>query len=269
MRLLVIGTVELPPRRPSVVERARRGVAVWVRSLRAHAPEARVVMLNGSPEDAALRALCDAHGVESVDLRALEAEHAWPPMDLNNRRFLACQLWAGARAAADRVLVTDTFDVVWQAPPSGVVEADPRFTVWQENQIIAACRFNAKWVAETFPADAARLLPRPVICAGVLGGTPDAMLAYLDHFHGTARAKAPVRHGFDQAFPTWYAYTYPDGVRVVPYPNAEVAHLGYADPATVRWEDGAVWLGERRPAIVHQYNRHPAVEAALSAAWGG
>lgn len=213
------------------------GLEVFLASASAHG---EVVIVNRSP---ALVPLLARAGVEIVP--------AQPLYRIANGRFLDYLMWLD-RNPVPYAALCDTLDVVVQRPLP-LPAAEPGLIVAEEHKIIGACPYNAAWVSPEFHA-------RPVICCGVILGSRDALLAYLEVY---AKTVADWR-GYDTSVLTAYAYR--GGATILPYANDVCMHLGYAPPDRVRWH-GAVQVEGRTPAIVHQYNRHPEVMAQVEARW--
>jgi len=249
--LTILGGIEV--RRRTRLE----GLAIYLGSLRAHHPTARVVLFNRSPTHPELRALINRYEVESIDGWGFEKAYGIPPVEIEIARFLAYAPWLEDHPCDD-VVMTDVLDVAWQGP---FACPDP-LTVWEENKIVGTCPYNSSWVREVWPTRVTELLPLPVVCCGVIAGSRSSVLRYLHWYTEEFQTRSGVRRGFDSALINGY----PDAVRL-PYGHPQCIHLGYALPASVTWEDGAIVCGGIVPAIVHQYNRHPHAGKGLDQRW--
>ena len=261
MTPVLLGPIEFRgPRRTHLA-----GLRVYLASLRAHAPAARVVVFNRSMGYAPIRAVLSYYDVEEVDVQAFDAAHGIPSGWSPHTRGLTYRAWLREHPV-ERVLCTDLTDVVWQRAP----EVGEIFTVAEESQRIAESAYNQHYLAMSYPPSQwAAIRDRAVLCAGVIGGSGDAVLAYLDAYAADALARPDIRRdlGLDQAFLALYAHTGRGPVEILPYGNAAIAHIGSAPPETVQWQDGTVTCAGVVPTLVHQYNRHPAILAALEAQW--
>ena len=255
MTTVVLGAIE-------VRKRTRlAGLHVFLASLRHHAPDVTVALVNRSPANPELELLLTRYHVESV------APTAGAAFSIEVGRFLDYGTWLAGRTA-DTVVLADVLDVAWQGHPMHLVTGTG-LTVAQENIQIRACPFNSRWVREQLPEDdAADLLDWPATCCGVLAGRRVAVARYLSTYADRVAVfgRLAALRGFDTTTLLRYL-SHSDGARLLPYANPAIAHLGYADPATTRWDGAHVWSAGRMAVAVHQYNRHPAVQTALEAKW--
>lgn len=256
------------------IERRKRmswdGLVTFCVSLRERSQTTKVVMFNWSPEDVAIRQLFDRHQIENVNALTAMQHYGITDLGVAVGRFLLYRKWLQSHEAG-QVFLVDTLDVLWQTDPEAFPKL-PAMTVYQENQRIASCPYNAKWVTRYAPLEQDRQwMDRPVVCCGVIVGPTPEMQAYLAHYASqTARALETgwyFSRGWDTAVLADYAYG-KLACQVMPYGHRDCVHLGYAVPETVAWK-GTLVVSGISPRIVHQYRHHPEVARAVFLRFGG
>lgn len=283
--------------------------ADFVRSWRLHARHARLVLFVDHRMPAADRDRLISLGVELVRLppvfserhhrlrRLLHSFHAGPlhrmigahaaraPRRLLRlRRVLAefhhigcSRYWHylaylnSPAGAADRVLLTDVRDVVFQSDPFAATPAD-RMLCALERATLAGEPVNTRWLDFVYGRQAwSRFESERVSCAGTTLGPAPLIKRYLE-LVGAEIARLTPRlvgqDGLDQAVHNHVLRT-----------RAELpvtfSDNGAGPIATLHGEDVSRFpssdafpllnLDLRPPAIVHQADRHPALAASLSA----
>ena len=174
----------------------------------------------------------------------------------------------------ERVILSDVRDVFFQSDPGAIEPFAPllfflesaRYTIGDEPK-------NFRWIVELYGRETlARLAARRVSCSGVTIGTHAAVLAYLEALNdGMARVIGRVwDSGYDQgvhnqllwsgAFPEARVMENGRGVLTVGIEPREAFVMDAG--GRVSCLDGSV------PAIVHQYDRHQDLAAAVRARHG-
>ena len=249
------------------IERRKRtnlqGFQVYLASLRWHNPDVPMVLFSRSQDDPDLDVLSQRYAVTTIDALAFDRTHQIPAVEIEIARFLQYRAWL-ADHPTDQVILTDVLDVLFQQDPVAQLPSEG-MTVYQERQIIGHCPYNRKWVREAWPASFTRFLDQIVVCCGVIAGSGETILTYLDWYAAEYASRHGVRRGFDSAVLTGYVYD-GHGVGVTAYLNPECMHLGYAAAGSVTY-GGVVRCEDLAPAIVHQYNRHPEVAEGLYTRW--
>lgn len=236
----------------------------------------------GVGQDAA--AFLRAHGARPLPFLGLRAM----PMSMNSARMfryldalLEAALGDGPDAAVPgRVLLADTRDVVFQADPFALAPVAGeggagrlRFHL-ETGPALRDCPTNADWARRALgPGALAEFGDRPVACAGTLLGTSEAVAEYLVEMLALL-LDVPFEHrfsGVDQAAHNailWRGHV--AGSLAVANGTAEALTVpanGLSAAGARLDPDGVVRAGEgcTTCAIVHQYDRDPALRAALRA----
>lgn len=196
----------------------------------------------------------------------------WPWWDgpVHTYRFSLFARYAAEHAwGYDRIMTADLRDVVVQSDPfEQMTSRDVHFFPEPGNQTLSTSPHYARWMRR-FASPSDRLLCAndiPLCCGVILGGS-DQMARYLE-----ALAKRISRMGWlgrrkfgaDSAFHNLMCYVTHD-VPAVIVPDGELvatmAESGDAynvdDTGVIRRSDGFA------PPICHQYDRYPAIRAAV------
>lgn len=166
----------------------------------------------------------------------------------------------------ERIMLTDTRDVVFQRDPFGLDLPDPgdvAFFLEEPRVPIGKCEWNANWVKRSFGMNVLyKLFSRTISCSGITMGRRDGILRYLRTMLEMAREADPASldvDGIDQGIHNVLIYTdRMPGFRLVEN-RVHVNTMGYlpteavslADDGTVVNEDGSV------SAVLHQYDYEP------------
>lgn len=164
----------------------------------------------------------------------------------------------------EKVLLCDVRDVVFQSNPfTTELPADICLFAEHASHSIDQSESNARWIRRSFGQKTLNALSKkPIICGGVMLGTTQGMIRFLDQLVA-AMAACPanwsLRFGLDQAALNYIAYE-------VGIPNSHIfeccvgpaAHLALVpDSELAIKSDGHVLdrLGNVIP-LLHQYDRH-------------
>lgn len=214
-----------------------------------------------------------AHRVRMVPFTGLSAM----PMSMNSARmfryldwFIELFLNAPDHIEYGRVLLTDVRDVVFQGdpfaePPEGRVQF-----FLETERTIGSCPINGDWMTRAYgPVVAREMANRPVSCAGTVMGSPDGLLEYLAHMVRDILA-VPTHHrfsGVDQAIHNRIlALGHLEGTVAVPN-GRTVMTVPSESPTGMRLlPDGRIAdQAGRCSAVVHQYDRDPVINKAVTA----
>lgn len=199
----------------------------------------------------------------------------WMITDVQVGRYVRYyEILRGASQPYDRVLFSDVSDVVFQAHPfDGAPAGDLLAFLEHPRQTIGACQTNTLWITDIFGADMARqLAPFTVSCSGTTIGSHRAMCAYVEKL--LSHAKPPLmmklqgKRGHDQGIHNMLLHTgaLPGVIQVEN--GTHVFTLGRVpDGEVVLTADAILTVAGRKPAIVHQYNYRPAVNAWVETVW--
>jgi hypothetical protein len=131
---------------------------------------------------------------------------------------------------------------------------------------------NAQWIRSTYGESGfERLVDLPVLCSGVTIGSFRSVLAYLDQFcaeisrHAVARRSTLVPI-WDQAYHNMILRRDPPADLVLMPWHSQLATVGEVPPEALSVDgDGRIAVADGVPAILHQYDRHPAALARIVA----
>lgn len=268
----------------------------FLASLRAFSPNAslRLIVDRHRPEfEADVRAWfpgCGFYLLPSLPLRDFALKRKWArsilkraarwsrSQDLGKRllkiNFLRHSvirdLLAGWNLDHANVLLTDCRDVFFQGDPfSGEW---PLLWTCEEDKRIEECGFNGP-ILKRAGGEAAYLEAKhfPIVCAGVMGGRVDHVRRYLEQSSKIVDRLVPqiVLTDGDQGIHNYLVRLRPE-LQCTVLPNGcRAANLGYTDPRNLIIENNIVRLRNRSdvPAILHQYDRHPNLDALARSRW--
>lgn len=187
------------------------------------------------------------------------------------RFFSALDFLEARMGEEDSLMVSDGRDVILQHDPFALLRNG--LVTGQEEKIVRDCPTNAGWLGELYGTGAEAVLPRPILCSGVSLGPRNAMRGYL-----TAMAeeiwrcfpRIGPRGYFDQAVHNHVIHAQGLAVRASPSREGVIATLGLMDPSVFSWDPGSSRLSVsgKVPAVVHQYDRHPALAGQVGAQYG-
>jgi hypothetical protein len=246
-------------------------VRVFVESLRAAGYAGDVTLLVGIFQWR-LRAYLRRHGVRTLAHWSTRKLHG-PIHAVRFEKFAAILRRSAGRY--DQVLVSDVRDVLFQTHPfADVASPACRFYLEAAPWTIGSEPTNRRW-AHLFltPDEAERIGPCRVSCCGVVVGGADAMTAYLSRLSAYLQA-LPMRirreGGADTAFHNKIAHLTREVAAEIVENDVHVATMGLTPPsAYVAGTDGLIRTADgRAPAILHQYDRIPALKRAVEARYG-
>lgn len=188
---------------------------------------------------------------------------------INNARFIRyLEFLLDNITRYDRVFLTDTRDIVFQADPFEGLSIDcMHFFAEDDTTTIGSDQaYNSPWIRMVFGDEVyEQLKDQRIICAGTtLGGTGNVM-KYLNMMVDVFRQlkeKNPnaYRTNVDQGIHNYIAHStnryFSDGT--IKDNGDIVGTIGLTltkDPSKIRVVDGAVHVGDMRPAVIHQYDR--------------
>lgn len=238
-------------------------IAPFVRSLRAvfQGPVALV-----ADADAELRGFLAENEVTVVDAPVWRG---WAPHPVM-QRFAAFAGLLGDRPGA--ALACDVRDVIFQASPFAPAPATLEAFI-EADAPLADHAFNMKYLRALFgEAQARQMGPQACLCVGTVLG-PRAEVARLSRLilslAATPRSEIGGAFGADQA--AFNLAIHQGLVAATIQPNyGRVATLGLTPGDRLSFQDGRVVNpdGTASP-VVHQHDRHPHLDAAVHALWGG
>lgn len=169
-----------------------------------------------------------------------------------------------------RVLMCDGRDVVFQGDPfAELAEGAVHAFCEAGGMTVGLCPYNRGWAERWYGAEwAARIAEKPIVCVGTIVAEREAAIVILERLIEEFR-----RHGWDVGMDTaaWQRMVW-DGwmpVGLMVHANdGPVLTVGYEKVVELDAEGWIVNREGRRPAVVHQYDRHPELVAAVEARYG-
>jgi hypothetical protein len=177
----------------------------------------------------------------------------------DTRRFFAyLDYLSTSDASYGNVMLTDVRDVFFQADPFAFDLGGGLSCFLEDSaETLGTQPHNRKWLQAAFGSDVvAEMSEKPIVCAGLTIGPVELVLRYLevmaDHLLRLPRQAV----GLDQAVHNYVLHKgLVPGARLIPNGAGIVSTLGVVPEARVNELLGA--------AVLHQYDRHPAVTARL------
>jgi len=199
-----------------------------------------------------------AHGATVIRLDRPKGLEAIP---YNGLRYFLYREYL-AKHPAERILLADVRDVIFQAAPFGHPWADGLNVTLEDGRVtIGQCPHNSHWVrGHLGEAALTELAAHPISCSGTTVGDREAMTAYLDAMTSRLREYRPAERmaGYDQAIHNHLIRT--DALAEVTLHDNDgpILTLGYTE-GEPKLDDAGFVLNRtgRRPVIVHQYDRKP------------
>jgi hypothetical protein len=185
------------------------------------------------------------------------------------RHLLYLQFLRAHRQDYDRVFLTDARDVYFQAdpfswnPPAGV-------HVFLEVTPFEDSEMNLRWIARPFgTAAAAKMKGKTISCAGTVFGDMPGILQYLETMVTLSMgARSQKEVTGDQGIHNYLVHQQPfPGITIHDNRTGPVLTIGAARLETIRF-NAEGWVVDDTGAVapvLHQYDRHSAVEKALLA----
>jgi hypothetical protein len=183
-------------------------------------------------------------------------------------RFIWLGKFLARESGISRVLFCDTRDVVFQGDPfrlsaDGLVTGD-------EPKRVRDCEYNTWWVCRLYDwGEYAAVRDSNILCAGVSVGDRSTMTAFAAAVTREFMTRLPhaiFQFGFGQSV---HNVVLRRG-KAVPFRVAgpgmvRIANLAYAEQTRIDTDDNVLDADGVPFDIVHQYDRHPALLAAVAA----
>ena len=218
------------------------------------------LLLHRNPPGTALT--LRAGGATPVEVQPPGVPEIW---SYNVARYALFERELAGLAAADRVLLADCRDVIFQGQPFAAF-ADDAVHLFEEHpsKPIGGCIWTSSWLRYRY-GDAAlpKVAMRPVLCSGLVIGRASRVAHYLRLVAAELTPSLPATHymaGYDQGVVNNLAYSGRIPALVAHgWANARVLHLGNVPAGEVRIDArGQVLNAAGEVALaVHQYDRHP------------
>jgi hypothetical protein len=177
----------------------------------------------------------------------------------DTRRFLVyLDYLSKIDASYGNVMLTDVRDVFFQADPFAFDLGGELHCFLEDSaETLGTQPYNRKWLKAAFGADVlAELGGKPIACAGVTVGPLQLVLRYLEVMADFLLRLPHQGVGLDQAVHNYVLHKgLVPGARLIPNGAGIVSTLGIVPEARVDELLGS--------AVLHQYDRHPALTARL------
>jgi hypothetical protein len=198
-------------------------------------------------------------------LRAVAEAGDWAFSHPANLRYLAFNQWLASATEVENVMLTDVRDVAFQADPFVGLDPDKLTVAAEEPHIIFGDDLtNTMWMTQCYGKEVARIFKgKAVLCSGTTLGGIETIREYLALMRvELERHRGPV-FGRDQAAHNIVVSNMRQA-SIVRNRQGLILTMGRMsgyrrnDDWTVLNDDGSI------PAVVHQYDRHPALLEAWS-----
>ena len=164
----------------------------------------------------------------------------------------------------DHLMLTDARDVVIQSDP--FKDCGDQLVTGEEGDTIAASPLNRNWLTEAYSNSLVlELSDYQALCAGVLIGSKNQMEAYLQCF--CESTLAIMRRKGTALLPNWDQGIHNKILRMDQPVNlicspadGLISTVGLVGPDRIELnQEGQVVVDGQVPAVLHQYDRHPAL----------
>lgn len=194
------------------------------------------------------------------------------PLPVNALRYYLYQQFLAQHGDGyDRVMLTDTRDVLFQRDPF-LFDFIPGLHVFQEDirLTLLGSDFNAACLLLKFGEQELRKLgQKPVVCSGITLGDTQSIRNYLGLMTLHLMPKIDVM-GYDQGVHNYILYNhFLPGVVFHEHNDGPVYTMGVSDPSEPRFGSNGLLCGASGTPFnaIHQYDRNPAVAEKLSFLW--
>ena len=178
------------------------------------------------------------------------------------RNFIALELLDRNDCPYEKVLLSDSRDVVFQGDPFEFING--RSVTGLEEITIGASYANTKWLQDIYGNDMARALaPKRVSCSGIVGGSVEKVRQYLGTMCGEIE-QCPRRYqmnpNFDQAIHNVVIYTKQLNTDLTSNADGVIATVTFEQEGNIGWAKAGIYVQGVKPAILHQYDRWPRIK---------
>jgi hypothetical protein len=181
-------------------------------------------------------------------------------------RYYFYYQWLSAHISeVDRVIHTDTFDVIFQSDPFLPSLNASRLYFTFEPVSVKDSRWTAGWISECYDGAFFKEHGRkPVSCSGVTAGGGEPFLRYLKVLLNGGTWKKCFGHSLDQAHHNWLLYTgafAKVGLEIDSFDcNSQFLTMHFCCKiGKCHWDNATEVIygnrSDRAPVLVHQYNR--------------
>ena len=177
------------------------------------------------------------------------------------RFFIALQIMKAHKNIFSNILLTDSRDVVIQGDPFHSING--KLISGLEPSTVRNERFNASWIEAIYGKNTLdKMLDSSVVCSGVTLGSAQEIENYLDKMCEEMWRLLPkiiFKEGCDQGFHNYLIFEKELELELTSNQQGIIATLSLEDAAglEIDYRQELVKIGNRYPAIIHQYDRHP------------
>lgn len=239
-------------------------VEYFLRTLRTTGTKARIILFLDNEKTASVEwlkffAACDIEPVYITHQN--KVIQSAPKLS----RYYFYQQWLKEHInEVDRVLHTDTFDVIFQSDPfiPRIEESKLYFTFEPVN--LRDSYWTANWIRQCYGEEPLELYQKELVsCSGVTAGGAHPFLKYLGLLLATPKWTTCFGHSLDQAHHNYLLYTGEfkrNGLEIESLDcNSEYLTMHFCcKRAKCKWHEDGVMYGNNSklaPVLVHQYNR--------------
>ncbi|KAH0786165.1 hypothetical protein GPJ56_009842 [Histomonas meleagridis] len=163
----------------------------------------------------------------------------------------------------DRVLHTDTFDVIFQSDPFlDIIPNDKLYFTFEPTDLYHS-RWTGSWITTCYGIQFFNQYARsPVSCSGVTAGGAKTFLKYIDLLINTPVWNQCFGHSYDQAHHNYLLYTgefEKNGIEILSMDcNSPYLTMHFCcKKAKCNWTTGVIYgnNSQKAPVLIHQYNR--------------
>ena len=178
------------------------------------------------------------------------------------RNFIALELLEKNHSRYEKVLLSDSRDVVFQGDPFEFI--DGKSMTGLEEITIGASYANTRWLQDIYGKDMARdLAGKRVTCSGVVGGSVKRVKEYLGamcHEIDQCPSRYQMSPNFDQAMHNVVVYTKQPDVDLTSNADGVIATITFEQEGNIGWAKDGIYVQGVKPAILHQYDRWPRIK---------
>ncbi|MBM4147015.1 MAG: hypothetical protein FJ240_12230 [Nitrospira sp.] len=185
---------------------------------------------------------------------------------LNSQRYFLYKQFLDAGNIFKRVMLTDIRDVIFQCDPFMHFSKDTLDCFEEDRSMtLATCPYNGLWILQAYGEAVLNAIGhKPIICAGVTIGSYRKVCEYLDILCKELVSTPPL-WGIDQAAHNFIIRSGKiSEVIVHDNQSGPVYTLGYVRKENIRINsDGFILNASGTPCIIHQYDRHTALQSEI------
>jgi hypothetical protein len=239
-------------------------VEYFLRTLRTTGTRARIILFLDNAETASVDWL---RFFQACDIEPVFVEHVNPVIRSAPKlsRYYFYQQWLLKHIdEVDRVIHTDTFDVIFQSDPFLPHLNASKLYFTFEPVTLGDSHWTMQWIQQCYGKDSVKPFRRlPVSCSGVTAGGARPFLTYLTVLLAHPVWTSCFGHSLDQAHHNWLWYNGQFGAAGLEIEsldcNSEFLTMHFCcNRASCALRDNGVIYGNntgRAPVLVHQYNR--------------